>query len=119
MGIVKKVRRKSDNVLLAAKLVKTRDDEIITNIIIEFKNASVLDHPNIVKIYELYIDTALNRVYTIMELVDSRELFDVIHKFEHFSESLASKIFAQILHAVHYLHNMSIYYNIYIYRVLS
>ena len=39
-----------------------------------------LDHPNIVKVYELYIDRVKGLVYLIMELVHASEMFEVIEE---------------------------------------
>ena len=36
-------------------------------------------------------------VYTVMELVRAREMFEVIQRLGQYSESIASKIFRQIL----------------------
>jgi len=45
-----------------------------------------LNHRNIIKVYEVYIDYISGRVYTVMELVQGKELFDMIHKLGHYSE---------------------------------
>ena len=34
-----------------------------------------MNHPNIVKVYELYIDELKGCIYSVMELVDGKELF--------------------------------------------
>lgn len=39
----------------ACKIIKTKEEETIRNIIKEFKNCSKLNHPNIAKVYELYV----------------------------------------------------------------
>lgn len=43
--------------------------------------------------YELYVDEVKRRIYTIMELVEAREMFEVIRKLGSYSEQIASKIF--------------------------
>lgn len=52
-------------------MVKSNDEETLGNIINEFKNCRKLNHPNIVKVYELYVDQGRARIYTIMELVQA------------------------------------------------
>ena len=65
-------------------MIKSDDEEIITNIIKEFKNHKKLDHKNIVKVFELYIDKTICTIYTIMEIVECKEMFDVISKLSIF-----------------------------------
>ena len=46
----------------------------------EFLNLKPLDHVNIVKVHELYIDTEKNLIYLIMEYVKAKEMFKVLKK---------------------------------------
>ncbi len=39
-----------------------------------------------------------------MELIEAKEMFDVIHKLGHYSEETAAHIFKQILSAIHFMH---------------
>ena len=48
-----------------------------------------LDHPNIVKLYELYQDT--NSYYLVTEYLAGGELFDRIKKMSYFSERKAAE----------------------------
>eukprot|EP00408_Alexandrium_pacificum_P050927 CAMPEP_0171265126 /NCGR_PEP_ID=MMETSP0790-20130122/57961_1 /TAXON_ID=2925 /ORGANISM="Alexandrium catenella, Strain OF101" /LENGTH=471 /DNA_ID=CAMNT_0011733779 /DNA_START=60 /DNA_END=1475 /DNA_ORIENTATION=+ len=67
-----------------------------------------LDHPNIVKLYEVFKDA--RRFYLVMELCSGGELFDRIveeadkHEGQAFGEAQAARIMQQILGAVHYMH---------------
>lgn len=81
-----------------------------------------LNHENIVKVYELYIDSYSRKIYSIMEFVQCKEMFEVISDLGHFSgpiyswslinylikELVACKIFKQILEAIKYLHDSGI-----------
>jgi len=67
-----------------------------------------LSHCNIVKVYELYIESTKGTIYSVMELVKSREMFEVIHELGHYSEKVACKIFRQILEAINYMHEEGI-----------
>ena len=107
-----------------------------------------MDHANIVKVYELYIDVEQSYIYLIMEYVKAKEMFKVLKKHGSYSglfffskkfwsnffffffffwslqkffslrkiwseiffilEDLASKIFKQILQAIHYMHSKGI-----------
>jgi len=65
-----------------------------------------LDHPNIMKIFELYEDA--KKFYVVCELIKGGELFDFITKSESMSEVFAANIMKQVLSAVNYLHKQGI-----------
>mmetsp|Transcript_17591 Transcript_17591/g.19799 ORF Transcript_17591/g.19799 Transcript_17591/m.19799 type:complete len:134 (+) Transcript_17591:313-714(+) len=65
-----------------------------------------LDHPNILRIYEVFQDQ--KRYYLITELCTGGELFDEIAKKAIFSEKDAAIIIEQILLAINYCHSKSI-----------
>ena len=74
---------------------------------------SALDHPNIVKLYEVFLDA--KKVYLVMELCTGGELFDrILEEAEKHEGSDAARAFdergaatymQQILGAMSYLHN--------------
>ena len=84
----------------------------------EFKNHKNLNHKNIIKVYELYIDYVTKRIYTVMELAECNEMFETIQDLGNYSgivisfklasqqflEAVASGIFKQILSGINYLH---------------
>ena len=72
----------------------------------EVEILSKLDHPNILKLCELYEDTL--RYYVVSELLTGGELFDYVIKLGHLSESTAAKIMQQIFSAVTYCHQNGI-----------
>jgi len=51
----------------------------------------LLDHPNIIKLYEAFEDA--KNIYLVMEVCDGGELFDRIIDKGNFSESEARSIF--------------------------
>jgi len=65
-----------------------------------------LDHPNILKLYEVFEDE--KRYYLVTELCRGGELFDEIVNKVHFSEKEAATIILQILQAVSYCHSLGI-----------
>ena len=62
----------------------------------------MLDHPNVIKLFEIYEDE--DDVYLVQELWTGGELFDYIVNQEFLSERQASNIFQQVLHSVMYCH---------------
>ena len=67
-----------------SELIKEEEQKLFAEMNI-LKN---LDHPHIVKLYELYQDA--NNYYLITEYLSGGELFDRIKKMTHFSERKAS-----------------------------
>lgn len=61
-----------------------------------------LNHENIVRIYEVVWTES--KVYIFMELAKGTELFEYISKHGPLRESVAAKIFSQVIRAVSYLH---------------
>jgi calcium-dependent protein kinase len=61
-----------------------------------------LDHPNIVRLYEVFQDE--KRFYLVTELCSGGELFDEITKRNQFSEQDAAAIVKQVLSAVQHCH---------------
>ena len=61
-----------------------------------------LDHPNILKLYELYEDD--KRYYLVTELCTGGELYDELNKRQKFCEEEAAVILHSILSAIAYCH---------------
>lgn len=72
----------------------------------EFEILKQVDHPNIIKFYEMYIDE--NDYHLVTEYCGGGELFDHIIERGRFSESYASRIVKQILSAIKHLHDRNI-----------
>jgi len=102
---VKKCFRNTTREAFAAKIIHYRDDtEMLVLIIKEFKNYKRLIHPHIIRVHELYVDYWQKKIYTIMELAECREMFEVLQDLGQYSEAVASSIFKQILAGITYLH---------------
>ena len=111
-GKVFEVRHKKTKAVRACKYIakskiKEKDLQRIRR---EIKILKKVDHPNIVKIYEVY---ETNRsLYIIMEKCNGGELFDKIidniSQKRMFSEKETAKIFLQIMSAINYCHKNGI-----------
>ena len=77
-----------------------------TNFIREVEILGKLDHPNIVRLYELYEDNF--RYYVVSELLTGGELFDYIVSSKHLSEPVAARVMQQVFSAVSFCHQNSI-----------
>lgn len=67
-----------------------------------------LKHPNIVEVYELYIDEYRGNVYIVMEMIEGQEMFEVIKQLGSYNESTAKGLFKQILESIDFMHKKKI-----------
>jgi calcium/calmodulin-dependent protein kinase I len=65
-----------------------------------------IDHPNIVKLYEIFEDEEF--IYLVLELMTGGELFDRVVDKEHYSEKEASDTIRPIVDAIKYCHTLGI-----------
>ena len=65
-----------------------------------------LDHPNIIKIFEVYKNK--NKLFIVTEFCEGGELFDRILTMSRFSENTAAKYMLDIVSAVMHCHNCEI-----------
>lgn len=72
----------------------------------EIKIMQKLDHPNVLKLFEYFIDE--KDVYLVTEICKGGELFDRIVAREFYPEPEAAVIFEQICRAVNYIHSQGI-----------
>jgi serine/threonine protein kinase len=57
----------------------------------EYKNLSLIEHQNVIKVHDLYIDHGKGEVYGVMELFDGDELFCHLSSIGHYSGILSSR----------------------------
>ncbi|VDM16908.1 unnamed protein product [Hydatigera taeniaeformis] len=62
-----------------------------------------LDHPNLIKLYELVEDN--EQIFIAMQLAEGGELFDRIIKRGKFTEKDAATVVAQVIAAIKYMHD--------------
>ena len=110
-GSVYKVKHKITGEIRAMKIIKNtsiNDNAGTTNkkFLKEIQVLKELEHPNIIKIFEYYIDNKYH--YIITELLTGGELYETILKFQKFNEKNAAYIMKQILSALNYLHSKGI-----------
>ena len=72
----------------------------------EIRILKKLDHPNILKLYEVFEDT--KAYYLITEYCKGGELFEEITRKEKFCEADAASVIYQILSAVTYCHSLGV-----------
>ena len=103
-GTVWKVKNIQTNLFRAMKKIpKLRNNmNNINEILNEVEILKNLDHPNIVKIFEFFIEA--DGYYIITEYCHEGELFKLIKTKGFFSEKIAANIMYQIFQAMYYCH---------------
>jgi calcium-dependent protein kinase len=102
-GEVRKVVHKKSRISRAAKIISKDaiDKEEQEKLMQEVRILSSLDHPNIMRIFEIFEEKG--KYIIISELLEGGELFERISD-ESFSERDAAKIMKQVFSAVVYCH---------------
>ena len=104
------VKNKNTGLLYACKELPKKKLSDYEGLMREVNLMIQLDHPNIIKLYEVY-ETDKN-IYLIMELCTGGELFDrIVENTEsgvQFTEKQAADIFKQMMSAINYCHKNGI-----------
>ena len=87
--------------LLRNMLKCDRDSSVIKKVIKETNIQKGLDHPSILKIFEIFDGP---EYIVISEINDGKKLFDEINDFGPFQEKVAANLIYQLLRVVNYLH---------------
>jgi calcium-dependent protein kinase len=102
-GSVLKATHKVTNAVRAVKHVAKENDKFITAAQTEIEVLSTMDHPNIVKLYEVY--ERPERCHLVMEICHGKELYDRIVEKGRLSEQQSAVVMQQLLRAVAYMHS--------------
>jgi len=108
-SIVREGVRLSDGQKFAIKCIgkeHMEGEEEIKLLLREVQIMKKIDHPNVLKLYEVFEDE--EQFYLVTELVSGKELFDKIVERGQYSEKDAANIVRQIISAVEYLHSIGI-----------
>eukprot|EP00347_Sterkiella_histriomuscorum_P020848 403336235 len=103
-GEVRKCSNRKTGAIRAVKIIRkdSLDAKEKARFFQEIDILRQLDHPNIVRLYEVFQDE--KRYYLVTELCTGGELFDEITNRSNFSEQDAAVIIKQVLSAVQYCH---------------
>ena len=82
------------------------DENQIEKLMKEVSILKLLDHPNIIKVYEVY--QSKYKLFIITELCTGGELFDRIKEMQSFTENQAAKYLLDIVSAVMHCHKRGI-----------
>ena len=105
-----KVKNKITGVSFACKELSKKNVSDYKGLMAEVNLMIKLDHPNIIKLYEVYENESY--IYLIMEYCRGGELFDRItaktEKSQQYTEKEAASLFKQIMSAINYCHKNGI-----------
>ncbi|KAL4429693.1 hypothetical protein ABPG74_017102 [Tetrahymena malaccensis] len=109
-SIVKKCLNKLNGKMYAVKIIRTDDLEIINQAKTEYQIVKELNHENILKVFEMFVNEKTGYVRLITEYSDAITLKKFIEKSfnKRLTEQISSKITQQILSALSYLHQNKI-----------
>lgn len=102
--MVYKAVEKSTKLVRAAKKINIYDVTNKNTFLKEVSALKVLDHPNIIKLYEVYEDENYGWVYLIEEFWGGGDLLDYILDNEGLNETEAKRVFYQIISSLIYWH---------------
>jgi len=101
-GTVCKAKTKATGAIRAVKTISKAQMKNIDRFKQEIAIMKLMDHPNIIKLYESFEDH--RNIYLVMELSTGGELFDRIIEAGHFTEVHAAHLMKQIVGAIYYMH---------------
>eukprot|EP00405_Crypthecodinium_cohnii_P051280 CAMPEP_0206595828 /NCGR_PEP_ID=MMETSP0325_2-20121206/43211_1 /ASSEMBLY_ACC=CAM_ASM_000347 /TAXON_ID=2866 /ORGANISM="Crypthecodinium cohnii, Strain Seligo" /LENGTH=506 /DNA_ID=CAMNT_0054106573 /DNA_START=95 /DNA_END=1615 /DNA_ORIENTATION=+ len=101
-GSVCKAKSKHTGSIRAVKTISKAMMKNIERFKQEIAIMKMMDHPNIIKLYESFEDH--RNIYLVMELAIGGELFDKIIESGHFNEVQAAVLMQQIVRAIYYMH---------------
>ena len=87
-------------------MLKDRVKEDLQNLQRELTILKRVDHPNIIKLYEVFEDEKY--IHIVMEYCSGGELYDRIEKKKKFSEKEAAFLMYKLFHAINHLHTLNI-----------
>ena len=105
-GKVVMTKKRNTDIFRAIKIIPKKIVTKNSKFTNEINILKMLDHPNVIKLYETYEDD-LN-YYMIFELCRGGELFDTIIENGYFTEKEAKVIFKSIIKAIHHCHKQGI-----------
>lgn len=107
-GRVKRIHHKNDpNQIYALKIMKIRHSKELKYIMKEIELHKTLDHPNIIKCYDFFIEEG--KTYVILEYAAKGDLFKFMIKNSHkMNQEEIMRIYVQTLLAFEYLHDKNL-----------
>jgi calcium-dependent protein kinase len=92
----------------AVKIIKKKkiDNRFKEDFLNELSILKIIDHPNIIKLFETYEDE--NNYYLVMEHLIGGDLFSRIERMKEINEAYIALIFYKIISAINYCHSIGV-----------
>ena len=100
----------------AVKILEVSTEEEAEKVLSEFNILRGMDHPNLLKIYNLYIqeheakDKSIFTFYIVSDLYEGGELFTELEEYGHFVEEDVALIMMSTLSCLNYCHAQNIFH---------
>lgn len=105
-GSVRAAKVKATGALRAVKSILKGKKKRMTMLKTEIEITKMVDHPNIIKLYEIFED--VTHIYLVMEFCSGGHLLDRLKSLGRFTEAQAASAMMQIFRAVNYMHKFCI-----------
>eukprot|EP00746_Dinoflagellata_sp_MGD_P158869 gnl/MRDRNA2_/MRDRNA2_86576_c0_seq18.p1 gnl/MRDRNA2_/MRDRNA2_86576_c0~~gnl/MRDRNA2_/MRDRNA2_86576_c0_seq18.p1 ORF type:complete len:499 (+),score=106.52 gnl/MRDRNA2_/MRDRNA2_86576_c0_seq18:88-1584(+) len=105
-GAVSKCTNKSTGVVRAVKSISKAQMKNLDRFKQEIAIMKMMDHPNIIKLYETFEDH--RNIYLIMEMCSGGTVFDRIINQDHLTEVQAAVVMQQLLRGILYMHELNL-----------
>mmetsp|Transcript_22907 Transcript_22907/g.53606 ORF Transcript_22907/g.53606 Transcript_22907/m.53606 type:complete len:703 (-) Transcript_22907:28-2136(-) len=105
-GKVTKATNRLTNALRAVKSISKHDKLEVDRVRQEVKIGRLLDHPNVVKLWEIFEDSSC--IFLVMELCAGGSLTQHLKKGQKVGEVEAVPLAQQLLYAINYMHSNTI-----------
>jgi len=107
-GRVQKCKHKETGNVFAVKIINQLEMSQVEKVRLQYEIDILknLNHPNIVRLYEVFQDK--KQILLVTELCEGRELFDEIIDRKTFTEAEAAIVTKQILQAISYCHEQKV-----------
>lgn len=92
----------------AAKAIDKNKVKKPETIVSEIECLKKLDHPNVIKLYEVYDMKDQKLIVLVFELLRGTDVFARVKQLEYFDERMARAVFKQVMQAIHFLHENNI-----------
>ncbi|CAB9524600.1 MAP kinase-activated protein kinase 2 (Fragment) [Seminavis robusta] len=107
-GEVYVCRHRETGIQRAVKILQVESDKEARSVQREFNILRDIDHPNLLKIYQLYEEEGTDTFYIVSDLYQGGELYDEIEEWGSFAEEDAAAIMNQVLSCINYCHTNGI-----------
>ncbi|CAD8113440.1 unnamed protein product [Paramecium sonneborni] len=106
-GLVKQAIKEDTGDIVAVKISSSGDPELVKTFTEAYKNARILDHQYIIKVYECFIDEQSETLFLVMEYSNLRSLEELM-RHSKLTEEQIKILIRHILFALQHIHERGV-----------